>query len=219
MKIGEFTNNEYEITNLSYSLDKKKINIRWKWPKGIDIVYILRTNVLGEFSLNNLNESNVKMYTMEEYKEFNGYFETIKEINQYKYFIFPAVEEENEVVLLKQNNEKNEIIVSTGTPKICYEIKELRSFRSFFSKEKQLQITIHSEVSLNKDVLCYVKKYGAYPTNKEDGICFDFIDDIYAGINVMPEITVDKNEYVKVFIKNTEKYGDAYKVKLGLDGV
>ena len=66
---------------------------------------------------------------------------------------------------------------------------------------------------LPKDALCYVKKHGSYPVSKDDGICFDFINNIQAGENIMPPIVVDKNEYVKVFIKDVEKYGNVYDVK------
>lgn len=210
MKLMELKDSDNEIYNLDYEVDKEKIIIRWKWPKSIGIVYILKINNLHEFSTDDINENNVKLYTKEEYKEFNGYVEDIKEINQYKYWIFPAMEKENDIVLLKQQNSKNQIIISTGKPEIFYEIMEIRSLRNLFSKEKTLQIILHSEVEVKKDALCYVKKYGDSPINREDGIGFDFISDIHVGKNVMPEINVDKNEYIKVFINNIEKYGKMY---------
>jgi len=213
MRIVELSDNNNEIHDVNYKLDKDKFTIRWKWPKDIDIVYILKTNSLDDFSMDSINESNVKLYTKEEYKEFNGYCETIKEIRQYRYCIFPAVEDKEDILLLKQENGKNEILVSTGKPKISYQIKEIKSFKSFFSKEKTLQIVIDSEAILKKDVLCYVKKQGSYPVNKGDGVCFDFINDIPAGRSIMPEITVGKNEYIKVFIKDINKYGNAYSLK------
>jgi hypothetical protein len=213
MRIVEFLDNNNEIYDVNYELDKDKFTIRWKWPKDIDIVYILKTNSLDDFQMDNINESNVKLYTREEYKEFNGYCETIKEISQYRYSIFPAVEDEEDILLLKQENGKNEIIISTGKPEISYQIKEIKSFKTFFSKEKTLQIVINSEATLKKDVLCYVKKQGSYPVNKDDGICFDFINNISIGRSIMPEITVDKNEYIKVFIKDINKYGNAYSLK------
>ncbi len=213
MIVEEFTKREQGIQDLSYNLEKKSFTIRWKWPSHIDIVYILKINIFRDFSLENIKEENVKIYTRDEYKEFNGYVETIKEINQYKYFLFPGVERENEIILLKQNDGKNEIVVTTGTPEICYEIRELKSFSSLFSKEKRIEIAIYSEVDLKKDVLCYVKKQGSYPSSKDDGICFEFVQDIYAGENIMPEIMVNKNEFIKLFIKDTEKYGNAYNLK------
>lgn len=213
MRIVKLLDNINEIYDVNYELDKDKFTIRWKWPKDINIVYILKTNSLEDFSMNSINESNVKLYTKEEYKEFNGYSETIKEINQYRYCIFTAVEDEEDILLLKQENGKNEILVSTGRPKILYQIKELKSFTTFFSKEKTLQIVINSQAALKKDVLCYVKKQGSYPVNKDDGICFDFINNIPIGSSIMPEITVGKNEYIKVFIKDINKYGNAYSLK------
>ncbi len=212
MKLVEIKDSDNEIYNLDYEVDKEKIIIRWKWPKNIGIVYILKINNLYEFSTDDINENNVKLYTKEEYKEFNGYVEDIKEINQYKYWIFPAMEKENDIVLLKQQNSRNQIIISTGKPEIFYEIMEIRSLRNLFSKEKTLQIILHSEVEVKKDALCYVKKYGDFPINREDGIGFDFISDIHVGKNVMPEINVDKNEYIKVFINDIEKYGKMYSV-------
>lgn len=213
MKMAEFLDNSNEIYNVNWELDKDKFTIRWRWPKDIDIVYILKTNSVDNFPLDNIDENNVKLYTREEYREFNGYCEPIKEINQYTYYIFPAVEEDDDVLLLNQNNGKNRIVVNTGKPELFYKIKELKSLKRLFSKEKVLQIIIDSEADLNKDVLCYVKKKDSYPINKEDGISFDFIDDICAGINIMPEITVEKNEYVKVFIKDITKYGNVYTLK------
>ncbi|WP_368491030.1 hypothetical protein [Clostridium sp. BJN0013] len=213
MKIVELLDNKDEIYNISWELDRDKFTIRWRWPKDIDIVYIVKTNTLDNFSLDNIDKNNVKLYTREEYREFNGYCEAVREISQYTYYIFPAVEKEDEILLLKQENGKNKVLINTGKPKIYYEIRQIKPLRSFFSKEKILQIIIDSEAALNKDVLCYVKKLNFYPLNKEDGIAFDFIDNISAGKNVMPKIRVGKNEYVKVFIKDTDKYGSAYTLK------
>lgn len=213
MRMIEFLDSGNEICNVNYEIDKYKFTIRWKWPKNTDIVYILKTNDLDDFSIDSINENNIKLYTKEEYREFNGYCEDIKEISQYKYCIFPAVEEDGEVLLVKQNNGKNEIVISTGKPKIFYQVREIKSFRTLFFKEKTLQIIVNSEADLKKDVLCYVKKQGGYPVNKDDGICFDFIDNIPMGRSIMPEIMVDKNEYIKVFIKDTSKYGNLYSLK------
>ncbi|APM39105.1 hypothetical protein [Clostridium kluyveri] len=213
MKIVELLDNKDEIYNVHWELDKDKFTIRWRWPGNIDIVYIVKTNTLDNFSLDDIDKSNVKLYTREEYREFNGYWEFVKEISQYTYYIFPAALKEDEILLLKQQNGKNKVLINTGKPEIYYEIRQLQPLRNFFSKEKVLQIIIDSETALNKDVLCYVKKSNSYPINREDGIAFDFIDNISAGKNIMPEIKVNKNEYVKVFIKDVNKYGSAYTLK------
>lgn len=213
MEIVEFKDDSYGITDLEYSLDKGKFTIRWKWPKDIDIVYILKMNNLEDFSIENIPKDDLKLYTKEEYKEFNGYTETIKEIKQYKFLVFPAREMEDDILLLKQQNEKNEIILSTGIPNIYYSIKEMKGIKSLFSKEKTVQIIIYSDVELKNDVLCYVKKRSSYPLNKNDGVLFHFVDNIYPGENVMPEIIINKDEYIKVFINDIEKYGNVYNLK------
>lgn len=213
MKIVEFEEKFGEIKDISSEVEKDKLTIRWKWPENVDIVYVLKTYEMQDFSLDLESLKNAKLYTMDEYREFNGYSESIKEITQYKYFVFPALQNDGDILLIKQNNGKNHIVVSTGKPEICYEINEVKSFKGLFSKEKNVEIVIKSEVSLDKDVLCYVKKKDSYPTNSKDGVRFDFICDIDAGVNVMPEIKINKNEYVKVFIKDIEKYGSSYKLK------
>ena len=91
VRIVEFSNNE-GVHDVSFELDREKFSIKWKWPKDVSLVYILKTIALEDFNLDNISDRNVKLYTREEYKEFNGYRETIKELNQYKYWIFPAVE-------------------------------------------------------------------------------------------------------------------------------
>ncbi|MEW9097077.1 MAG: hypothetical protein AB2417_18525 [Clostridiaceae bacterium] len=213
MKIEEFQGDENGISQVSYILDKDKFTIRWKWPKNIDIVYILKIDNIEEFSMEDIENRHLKLYTKEEYKEFNGYVETIKEVKQYKFFVFPAREAEDDVMLLKQQDGENEIIVSTGIPNIYYSINHIKSIKSLFSKEKTLQIIINSDVELKSDVLCYVKKKDSHPINKNDGIQFDFIYNIYPGENVMPEIVIEKDEYIKVFIKDVEKYGNVYNLK------
>ncbi|OAA86997.1 hypothetical protein [Clostridium ljungdahlii] len=212
MKVIEFEDGSSEICEISCEVEKDRLYIRWKWPKDTDIVYVMKTDNLDDFSLNDVNLESAKLYTMEEYKEFNGYCESIKEINQYRYYVFPAVESDDDIIFVKQNNGKNQIVVSTGKPDIYYDIKEVKSLKGLFSKNKKLQITIKSEIPLHKDVLCYVKKRDSYPVNNRDGISFDFICDIHVGVNEMPEITVKKDEYVKVFIKDIDKYGSSYKL-------
>lgn len=213
MKIVEFEEKFGEIKDISSEVEKDKLTIRWKWPENVDIVYVLKTYEMQDFSLDLGSLKNAKLYTMDEYREFNGYSESIKEITQYKYFVFPALQNDGDILLIKQNNGKNQIVVSTGKPEICYEINEIKSFKGLFSKEKTVEIVIKSEVPLDKDVLCYVKKKDSCPTSSKDGVRFDFICDIDAGVNVMPEIKINKNEYVKVFIKDIEKYGSSYKLK------
>jgi hypothetical protein len=212
MIIIKFEDGSNEICEVNCQVEKDKFYIRWKWPKNTDIVYVMKTDNLDDFSLDNADLESAKLYTMEEYREFNGYCESIKEINQYRYYVFPAIERDNDIMLVKQDNGKNEIIVSTGKPDIYYDIKEVKCLKNLFSRDKKLQITIKSEIPLRKDVLCYVKKKDSYPVNNKDGISFDFICDIHVGVNKMPEVTVKRDEYVKVFIKDIDKYGSSYKL-------
>lgn len=211
MIIEDFTIKDEGISSIEYNANKEKLTLTWKWPKDCELVYIKRTSEIDMDFPNLMDVNNLKLYTRDEFKEFGGYAENIKDINQYKYWIFPCRENENGIILLKQNDRNNEVIVSTGKPQILYEIVECGGFKSFFTKEKKVQIIIESEANIKKDILCYVKKSGAYPINKDDGIKFNFLEDIYAGKSVMPEFSLGKDEYIKLFIN--EEFADKYLLK------
>lgn len=213
MKIVDFERYPYEISNLDVHIDKSEYTITWKWPKDIEFVFIVKLDEYENFSINNIDKYKIKMYTKEEYKEFNGYVKKIKSIKQYVYIVFPGIQSGEDLLLVNQNNNNNKLLVSTGSPEIVYRIKEIRDLKSLFSSERKVQIIVSSEVPLKKDVLCYVKKKGEYPVSLEDGICFDFIDDFDIGTNVLPEIVINKNEYIRVFIKDFNRYGNVYKLK------
>lgn len=209
MQVRDITVSEEGISGVSYELEKERFIIKWKWPSSCDIVYIFKSSILEEASIDEIEKKNLIVYTKDEYKEFNGYVENINEINQYRFIIFKAIEEE-QITLVKQLDERNEIIVCTGKPNIIYEIIERKPL---FSKNKTVKIKIDSDISIGKDVLCYVKKEGAYPLNKEDGVKFDFVSDFHVGLNEMPSIEINKNEYLKVFIKDIQKYGNLYSLR------
>lgn len=214
--IKEFDTKNDGVSNVEYNANKGKLIITWKWPKNCDLVYIKKTSdinldFINQIFVNQMDESNLKLYTRDEYKEFGGYVENIKDINQYKYWIFPCFENENELILLKQNDKKNEITVSTGKPQILYQIVESKGIKNFFAKEKKVQIVIECESNIKKDALYYVKKTGSFPINKDDGIKFNFLEDIYSGKNVMPEFSLGKDEYIKLFIN--EEFADKYVLK------
>ncbi|MDP4143307.1 MAG: hypothetical protein Q8936_02315 [Bacillota bacterium] len=207
MEIRELMPEEEGIGIIRYELTKEKFSIRWDWPKDKELVYIFKIKGIDEISIDELFHLKPKLYTKDEYKEFNGYVEQIEEINQYTFYIFSASEDEEEIVLVKQDDGKNRITLSTGKPNILYEIDEKKAI---FSKVKTVTITIRPDINIKKEVLCYVKKEGAYPQSVEDGVKFDFVSDFRAGTNVMPSISIKKNEFIKVFFKDPMKYGNAY---------
>ncbi|MBU3144306.1 hypothetical protein [Clostridium sp. CF012] len=210
MRMRNLDGLEQGIKVVKCEIEKGKFVIKWEWAKGCDIVYIFKSKALDEVGIEAITKENVKIFTREEYREFNGYVESIREINQYKFMVFKAEQINDELTLVKQQDGENEVIVCTGKPDVFYEIIERTSL---FSKNKKVKMRIICDAHFKKDVLCYVKKQGNYPINKDDGIKFDFIGDFHPGVNEMPSIEVSRNEFVKIFIKDVNRYGSAYNLR------
>ena len=71
---------------------------------------------------------------------------------------------------------------------------------------------VFCEVPLPKHYLYYVKKKGNIPLGLEDGIQFQFISDFEVGENVLPEIEVEKDEYVRIYLTDEIPYKEAYRI-------
>ncbi|MGH4138188.1 hypothetical protein [Clostridium sp.] len=210
MNMRELEKLEQGIQSVKFEMEKERFIIKWQWAKGCDIVYIFKSNALNALDIEAITKENTKIFTRDEYKEFNGYTESIRDINQYKFMIFKCEQINGELTLVKQRDGENEVIICTGKPDIFYKITE---HKSLFNKNKKIQIKIICDAPLIKDVLCYVKKQGNYPISKEDGIKFDFIRDFKPGVNEMSTIEISKDEFVKIFIKDINRYGNAYNLR------
>ncbi|MGH4122411.1 MAG: hypothetical protein ACREV6_05725 [Clostridium sp.] len=210
MNMRDLENLERGIKAVKCEIEKEKFVIKWEWAQGSDVVYIFKSEALNEAGIEDITKENIKIFTREEYREFSGYVESIREINQYKFMIFKAEQINEELILVKQQDGENEVIVCTGKPDVFYEITERTSL---FSKNKKVKMRIICDAPFKKDVLCYVKKQGNYPINKDDGIKFDFIGDFHPGVNEMPNIEISRDEFVKIFIKDVNRYGSAYNLR------
>lgn len=201
-------NDKEQIKNLEFTTDGHTFTLTWMWPYGVDSVYIFETKENEDIKLG-MAEKYGKLYTRDEYVEFNGFHGRVTNIGRYTYSIFPYIKENGQMILVNQNGVDNCITVSTGKIHIEYSIKEKRKF---FSNKKLVTIIIKPESFVERDVLCYVKKAGSMPISKEDGLVFPFIEDFNSGVNIMPDIEIDKNEYIKIFLTDGKKYGDTYEV-------
>lgn len=200
--IIEIVEEEYKIKDISYSIQNDNCTIRWKWPTKIDYISVVKTPEGQE-----VNPAEGKLYTKEEYKAHNGYVEKIEHIGKFKYSIFPYIPDYKQMTLGRQEDGENTIIIITGRITTYYSILEKPKW---FSNKKTIRITIQAEQHINKEMFCYVKKKGSYPGDKDDGMLFQFIEDIKPGQNQFAEIEVDKDEYVKLFLADGKKYGDIH---------
>ncbi|WP_234124430.1 hypothetical protein [Clostridium hydrogenum] len=210
MEVKELTKQTERITDLKAEIFESTLTLRWKWQGDSDIVYIFKERASKNIEDIEIDEDCVKLYTKDEYREFNGYVEKIRDINEYKFIVFPAKEEETGTVLIKQLDGDNQIAVCTGKPEIIYEILE---HKKLFSKIKRVQLIVFVDMPISKDTLCYVKKKGAYPESENDGLKFQFPADFHVGKNEMQPFEIGKDEYIKVFLNDVKKSGSKYILK------
>lgn len=210
LKIRDLTTEDERITDVQAEVYESTLTLRWKWQSASDIVYIFKERASKGIEEVNIDERNVKLYTKDEYREFNGYVEKIRDINEYKFIVFPAKEEEADTVLIKQLDEDNQITVCMGKPEIVYDVLE---HKRLFSKTKSVQLVVFVDMPISKDTLCYVKKKGEYPSSIDDGLKFQFVADFHVGKNEMQPFEVGKDEYIKVFLNDAKKGGNKYILK------
>ena len=207
MIIRDFQEGDEVVTDLKSEVEANTFTLRWKWPKNSDLVYLYKVNVMQDINFEVINEEDLKLYTKDEYKEFNGYVESIKEISQYKYIVFPTLENDAETVVIKQLDERNQALLCTGKLEIIYNIVE---HKRIFSAKKTVKITICSDAPIKKEVLCYVKKQSSYPISIEEGVKFDFITGFHAGENEQQTIEIGRDEYIRVFLKESKDHVNMY---------
>ena len=196
------------IRELVHQVDEDRCTLRWLWPDGIQAVYIHRAasdqEVLEQPAIDSL-----KLYTRDEYKANNGYHERNQGIGGWVYTVFACWLDNDEAVLILQEDGQNRKVVSTGRARIIYSIKQKQRL---FQKYKTIQMRVTTEVPISKDVICYVKKQGSYPSNKSDGTVYPFVQHFNPGRNVLPEIEVGKNDFIRLFFTDGPKYGQLYEL-------
>lgn len=195
------------IRGVSSEVKDGQLILHWKWTDKIGCVYIYKTNQNEEILLENITPQNAKLYTKDEYVNLNGYHEEIKAIDMFNYIICPCIFRDGELALVDQEDKENRITITTGRTDIFYTITYKKRF---FSKRKIVQMVIKTEVPVNKEVLCYVKKVGGYPLNKEDGKIYPFAEEFSPGRNILSEIEINENENIKIFFTDVNRYSEIF---------
>lgn len=196
------------IAALSGVIEDNLCTLRWLWPAGVQAVYIHKANA-DRSAAEPTSAAGLKLYTKDEYKANNGYHDRIDGIGRIIYTVYACINVGGEQLLVRQPDESNRKIISTGKAKIRY---SLRMKSGLFKKYKTVEIQVVTEVPLAKEVLCYVKKQGGYPANREDGTVYPFVVDFAAGRNSLPAIEIGKDDYVRLFLTDGQKYGHLYEL-------
>lgn len=209
MRVIEATSSTPIIRDMTHSLDEDRVCLRWRWPDGVQAVYIHKASAADTTVDKVPAEDDLKLYTREEYKASGGYRERLEEIGQVLYTVYACLMEDDELELVHQQDGRNRLVLNAGRARIYYTISQKNSL---FRKYKSIQIQVMAETAIAKDVLCYVKKQGSYPASKEDGTVYHFLQDFAPGKNVLPVIEVGKSDYVRLFFTDGRKYGQFYEL-------
>jgi hypothetical protein len=210
MRYAEVNASAPVITDVISQVEDRFCTLRWRWPDGVQAVYIHKAAVQEPHTgAGDIPPVGMKLYTREEYKSNNGYRDRLEEIGLISYTIFARHAENGETVLVKQDDGANHVVISAGKARIYYSIVQKRGL---FGKQKTVHMTITAEVPVARDVLCYVKKRGGHPVGKEDGILFPFVQDFTPGRIVLPPIEIGKDDFVRIFFTDGRKYGLYYEL-------
>ncbi|WP_342417639.1 beta-mannanase [Paenibacillus sp. FSL R10-2782] len=202
------------ISELSHKIDDNRVVLRWQWPEGIAVVYIAKQ--LADPGVNGQEDaealppfSSLKLFTREEYKAAGSYRDRIDGIGRVRYTVYPAVREDGDTFVIRQQNGANRLELSTGRAKIRYAVHHKKGW---FRSRKTVQIQVTAEVPVPQEALCYVKKRGGYPADREDGTLYPFTAPFAAGRNVLPAVEVGGDEYVRLFFTDGQKFGTVYEL-------
>lgn len=194
------------IRELTPKMDDNRCTLRWLWPDSVHSVYVHKVSGDGPVD-ETPGPDSLKLYTKDEYKANNGYYDRIDRFGRLVYTVYACITTDGKAQLIRQPDGKNRVEVSTGKANIYYHVR-LKS--GLFRQYKTAQIQVRTEVPIAKDVLCYVKKQGGYPANKEDGTVYPFVEQFAPGRTVLPLIEIGKDDYIRLFFTDGRKYGHVY---------
>lgn len=192
-----------EISEVTSRVEDRVCTLRWRWPDGVQAVCI-RKAPAEETDDSGSPPPGLRLYTREEYKANNGYHDRLDEIGLVAYTVYVRLETPSGVVLVRQRNEHNRIVVSAGKARIFYSIQYKRAL---FQKRQSVHMQIRAEVPVPKEALCYVKKKGGIPAGKEDGTLYPFVRDFDPGRNELPPVEIGREDRIRIFFTDGPKYG------------
>ncbi|MCL6573127.1 MAG: beta-mannanase [Bacillus sp. (in: Bacteria)] len=189
----------HEITAVKKMIRDSEVHLTWFWAKEIDFVYIYKASANNTRSSSELGFDDLLLYTREEYKVNQGFKGRLETIGRYSYRIFPCQKRDGKPIIFRQENENNLIYISGLKAKIYFSIIYKTKL---LQKKKKVKMSIMTELPLAKEQLVYVRKKGSVPISITDGTVYPFIRDFPPGKMPLPEIEIDKNDYIRIFFSN-----------------
>lgn len=199
-----------KISDIKVHIEGGKVSLKFNWPNELEMLYIYKANLANgeEIDL----DKPYRKYTKNEYSNFGGFIDDAADGGIVKYVLCPYRHDGFEEYLVTFENKENEVCVIASRIEVRYELHEKKKL---FGKQKKVQMQVFCEKEIPKEYLCYVKKKGSIPVGLADGMRFQFIDDFSAGNNLLPEVEIDKDEYIRIYLTEEVPYQEAYRVIKG----
>lgn len=207
MEVRWYAEQEPKIADIKAKVEGGQVILTFKWPNELESLYIYKQGLLQQETID--WEKPYRKYTKNEYARFGGFVDSNVTSAMSKYILCPFIQNDFESYIVRYEEGCNEIEVISKRIEIRYEIHEKKKL---FSSRKMVQMKVFCEVPLPKEYLYYVKKKGSIPTSLADGMKFQFISDFEAGDNALPEIEVDKDEYVRIYLSDEVPYKEVYRI-------
>lgn len=207
MEIKRYDGTQPQISNIKAQVSGNQVTLTFRWPNDLESLYIYKQNLMQEEDID--WEKPYRKYTKNEYARFGGFIDQEAKSAISKYILCPHIQDRDGEYLLQDTQGTNEIKVISQRIQVRYTLQEKKKL---FSSRKKVQMHVFCEVPLPMDYLCYVKKKGSIPISLEDGMQFQFISDFNAGDNILPEIEVDQDEYVRIYLTEQVPYKEAYHI-------
>lgn len=201
---------EPKIDHIKVHIEGDKVLLKFQWPNTLEMLYVYKAHLVSGEQID--FDKPYRKYTKNEYSNFGGFIDSVTEGGIVKYVLCPYMHDGSSAYLVQYENKENEVCVIASRIEVRYEIHEKKKL---FSKQKIVQMQVFCEKEIPKEYLCYVKKKGSIPVGIEDGMRFQFIDDFGAGNNLLPEVEVDKDEYIRIYLTEEVPYQEAYRVIKG----
>lgn len=205
MKTRVYSTGDPQIGTIKARIDENHMIMNFKWANTLEQVCIYKRNVLRDEEID--WEHPYRKYTKEEYISFGGFVDDIDEAGLLEYTVCPMTFEEDEAVIILYPHSENSLKVPTKKIQIRYAIKEKNKL---FSQRKIVEMNVFCDTDLKKEMICYTKKKGAIPVNEEDGVQFNFMKDFSAGHNTLPEIEIDRDEHIRIYLAKAVKHRELY---------
>ncbi|MBT2657243.1 hypothetical protein J7E81_18765 [Bacillus sp. ISL-18] len=186
-----------EIRDIKKTIIDTRVHVQWYWPNGIDFVYIQQTPADQGQSQKEFEPHFLKLYTREEYKANQGLFFNLETMGQIVIRIFPGKKVDGHLIVFRQNNDQNRININGSRAKVYFSITYKQKL---FQTLRKVKMSITTEIPISKEQLVYVKKRGSVPLSLEDGTIYPFIRDIVPGKTILPEIEINKHEFIQIFL-------------------